>query len=113
MAAKVLETKQGFYAFLFGKNCFIETKQVKKSRELALEFINAIQNKRNTFYNVTEGDIDYIMYCMNRAVLELREWKRGRDIDIHGELWGGKGTNIMPFEINPYDKIIFCVDSRK
>ena len=110
---KVIETKQGFYMWMFGKDCFIETKQVKKSRRLALEFINAIQNKRNTFYNITEGDINYVMYSMDKATLELREWKKGRDIEIYGSAWGGKGTSICPLNENPYDKILFCVDSEK
>ena len=110
---KILEVKHGFHAFLFGKDCFIETKQVKKSRGLALEFINAIQNRRNTFYNIMEGDIDYMLYCMEKATLEFREGKRGRDINIYGESWGGCGTDILPFDVNPYDKIIYCVDNRK
>lgn len=110
---KVLETKQGFYMYMFGKDCFIETSQTKKSKRLALEFVNAIQNKRNRFHNITDGDLEYVMYCMDRATLELREWKKGRDIEIHGELFGGHGTNILPFEVNPYDEIYFCVDSGK
>ena len=108
---KVLETKQGFYMYMFGKDCFIETSQTKKSKRLAMEFVNAIQHKRNKFHNITDGDLEYVMYCMDRATLELREFKKGRDIEIHGELFGGHGTNILPFEINPYDEIYFCVDN--
>lgn len=107
---KVLETRQGFYMYMFGKDCFIETKQTKKSKRLALEFINAIQNKQNKFYNITDGDIEYVMYCMDKATLEFREGKRGRDINIYGNAWGGCGTDILPFDVNPYDAIYFCVD---
>lgn len=103
----VVEMKKGFHAWLFGKDCFMETDQVKRSKKLARAFLDGIQMKRGTSYEVFDGDIEYVFSVMRPATLEVVKGAHGHWISIYGDMWGGCGTDSLPMEVNPYDYIIF------
>lgn len=67
----------GFYCRMYGKDCFVETTQVKKTKVLAESFANKVQNKLNRFYNVGENDIVYIQKAMRRATFEIKTIQNG------------------------------------
>ena len=69
--------KHGFYCRMYGKDCFIETEQIKRTRNLALDFINKVQNKLNRFNNISENDIEMIQNAMRKATFEIKTIKNG------------------------------------
>lgn len=69
--------KYGFYCRMYGKDCFIETTQTKRTQRLALDFINKVQNKLNVFYNIGEDDIAYVQRAMRNATFELKTIESG------------------------------------
>ena len=69
--------KHGFYFHFIGKDMFIETEQTKRTKKLALEFINKIQNHMNMFYNVGEEEIAYVQKAMQPATFEIKTIKNG------------------------------------
>ena len=87
--------KTGFYCRMYGKDCFIETDQTKRTKALALDFINKVQNKMNRFSNISEANIEYIQKNMTKARFLLRTFDEGKlaglgYYDISGEnfSWG-------------------------
>lgn len=57
----------GFYAFLNGKDWFMETDKQNVTNALVLDFCNKIQNYRNSFTNITEEDIKYMKGRIEKA----------------------------------------------
>lgn len=94
--------KKGYYVFMYGKDCFIETDARKRIKTLAADFINKVQNKLNRFYNVSEQDIEYVRQNMEFATFELKSCKFGKYIDIKGDdfMFGCDPCN------NPFDECI-------
>lgn len=67
----------GFYCRIYGKDCFIQTNQSKRTYNLALNFINKVQNKINEFRNVTENDIQHVKQAMRNATFEVKTINKG------------------------------------
>lgn len=68
----------GFYCRMYGKDCFFETKQMKRTKKLASDFINKVQNKMNRFNNISESDIDFVRNVMELASFELKTIENGK-----------------------------------
>ena len=82
--------KYGFYCWMYGKDCFFETDQTKRTKKLAEDFINKVQNNMNKFYNISENDIKHVQKAMRKATFELRTIQNGiftgkRYYEINGE----------------------------
>ena len=82
--------KNGYYCRMYGKDCFIETEQQKKTKNLATDFINKVQNKMNRLDNINEKDIEYVQKSMRKATFEIKPIKNGSFAglsyyDINGE----------------------------
>ena len=69
--------KHGFYCRMYGKDCFLESNQTKRTKKIALDFINKVQNYRNTFYNIDEKDIECVQKAMELATFEIKTIKNG------------------------------------
>lgn len=69
--------KYGFYCRMYGKDCFMETEQVKRTKKLAMDFINKVQNRLNVFYNIDDKNIEYVQNTMNRATFEVKTIGKG------------------------------------
>lgn len=69
--------KHGFYCRMYGKDCFFETSQTKRTKNLALDFINKVQNKINSFSNVDDNDIKRVQQAMQTATFEIKTIKNG------------------------------------
>lgn len=94
--------KYGFYCRMYGKECFMESEQVYRTERLALEFINKVQNKLNSFSNVDENAIKFVRQNMHWAIMEVKTLKNGLSyIDIHNDAFGGYGCDPCenPFEV--------------
>lgn len=90
---KTIETKKGYYMRFNGTDCFIETSQTRKTDKLALNFINALQNKTNLFFSITNEDIALIkskMLPCTYTLLYSEKWKQ-KVYDFEGEnfMYGG------------------------
>lgn len=97
--------KYGFYCRMYGKDCFIETKQERISRRLAIDFINKVQNKMNDFSNIGEREIEYVLCRMKKATMEFVTLRNGLSyIEIRGKEFGGCGVD--PCE-NPFENEYF------
>ena len=90
-----MEKIHGYFCRMYGKDCFIETNQTKRTKSLALDFINKVQNKMNRFTNVSENDIAYIQNAMQKSTFCVRTIQRGNfaglsyyDIDGEDFNWG-------------------------
>lgn len=94
--------KYGFYCRMYGKDCFMETEKKNRTDNLALDFINKVQNKLNDFSNVDEHAINIVKNNMRTATMEVKTLKNGLSyIDISGENFGGYGCDPCenPFEV--------------
>ena len=87
--------RYGFFCRMYGKDCFFETNQTRRTANLAEAFINKVQNKMNKFYNIGENDIAYVQKAMRIATFEVRTIKNGEFAglgyyEINGEdfSWG-------------------------
>lgn len=67
----------GFYCRMYGKDCFFETNQTRRTKNLATDFINKVQNKMNKFYNIGENDVEYVQKAMRIATFELKTIQSG------------------------------------
>ena len=81
----------GFHFYLRGKDYFVETSQVKKTAKLAEKILPMIS------CGVTEGNIQALLYKMNKATCEIRTYpnvdrKEKRCYEIAGENFGGCGS---------------------
>lgn len=75
---------------MYGKDCFIETNQTKRTKALALDFINKVQNKMNRFSNISEVNIAYVQNAMQKATFEIKTIQNGdfagmKYYDINGD----------------------------
>ena len=85
------EIMNGFTFYLHGKDYFIETKQVNKTRKLVekiLPFIGA---------SITDGNIDCLLHKMRKATCKIctcndTDRKEKRYYEISGENFGGLGS---------------------
>lgn len=68
----------GFYCRMYGKDCFIETEQTKRTKNLALYFMNKVQNKMNRFYNIGESGIEKVKNIMQPATFEIKTIQNGK-----------------------------------
>ena len=87
--------KHGFYCRMYGKDCFFETKQTRRTKALAVSFINKVQNKMNRFRNISEENIEYVQNAMRAATFDIRTIQNGefaglKYYNIEGEdfSWG-------------------------
>lgn len=87
--------KYGFFCRMYGKDCFFETSQTKRTKNLALTFINKVQNKLNRFNHVGENEIAYVQNAMRAAAFDIRTIQSGefaglKYYNIEGEdfSWG-------------------------
>lgn len=81
----------GFTFFLRGKDYFVETKQVYKTKKLAERILPLIG------CSVTENNIGGLLYRMQKANCEIitcenTDRKENRYYNIFGENFGGKGS---------------------
>ena len=80
----------GFTFFLRGKDYFVETSQVKRTKTLARKILPEIGA------SITEGNIDCLLNMMKPAICEIKtcntDRKENRYYDIYGENFGGVGS---------------------
>jgi hypothetical protein len=95
---EVKTMKKGFYIRAYGYDCFIETDAKNRTKTLATEFINGIQNMLDETDNIDKTDainektIEYVKNNMLSAYCELKTLPNGREyFDIYGENFGGYG----------------------
>lgn len=93
---------KGYYVNMYGKDCFIVTDAKNRTKQLALDFINKVQNKLNRFYNIDDQFLLYIQKGMQAATFEIKENRFGKYADIKGD---GFSFGCDPCE-NPFD---YCV----
>lgn len=87
--------KKGYYLYAFGKDCFIATDAQKRTKTLALDFLNKIQNATNRFYNINEESINFVKNAMRPAFCEIKTLSNGKQYyDIFGDDFGGYGSFI-------------------
>ena len=89
----IIERKKGFYVRMYNTDCFIETKQLKKTDRLVIEFLNKLQNATNSFYNISKVDIESTKYKMRPCTYTLlysEKWQQ-KVYDFEGEnfMYGG------------------------
>lgn len=82
--------KKGFYIHVYGRDCFIESNAKNRTNDLAIDFLNKIQNKMNRFYNIDNDKIEWAKKAMQPATMEVKTIKSGafaglRYIDIVGD----------------------------
>jgi len=99
--------KQGFYLRAYGFDCFMESDKKNVTNDLAMNFLNKIQNKLNRFYNIDDVTIKQAKQAMRRATMELKTIQNGKFaglqyIDIYGENFG---FGCDPCE-NPFKRCI-------
>ena len=85
--------KHGFYCRMYGKDCFIETEQTKRTDKLAINFINKVQNKINKYYNINADDVEHVKNTMRPATFEIKTIENGdfaglKYYEINGESFG-------------------------
>lgn len=96
--------RRGFYMNVYGMDCFMESESKNRTKALALDFVNKIQNKLNRFTNVSDADIEYIRKGMQPATMEVKTIKNGeyaglRYISIDGDGFSfGTDAYDDPFE---------------
>ena len=85
-------TMNGFTFFLRGKDYFIETKQVNKTKKLASKILSMIGA------NLTDANMEYLIKIMQRANCEIRTCNTDRlekrYYEIYGDNFGGIGSWI-------------------
>lgn len=91
----VVYRKEGYYAQLYGFECFYVTSQQRKTQRLVTDFINKVQNRLNTFYDFNVEDY---MPAVLKATLVKKQLQNGPyagkyTLTISGEDFGGYGPN--------------------
>lgn len=85
----------GFYIHVYGKDCFMVTNAKNKTKRLALDFINKIQNKINRFSEIDENTLKIIQNKISAAHCEIKTTKDNRQYyNIFGENFGGYGSFV-------------------
>lgn len=80
----------GYFCRMYGKDCFFETNQTRRTDNLALAFVNKVQNKMNRFNHVGENEIAYVKNAMRNATFEIKTIENGnfagmKYYEINGE----------------------------
>ena len=76
--------------FAYGKHCFIETCSTRRTRVLALEFINKVQNQRNSFTNINSDTISYVQKAMIPVTMEIKTIEKGNFAGLRYIEFNGK-----------------------
>lgn len=96
--------KQGFYLRAYGFDCFMESDKKNVTSDLAMNFLNKIQNRLNRFYNIDDATIKQAKQAICRATMELKTLTNGLQyIDIYGENFGGYGCDPCK---NPFERCV-------
>lgn len=69
--------KNGFYCRMYGKDCFFETEQIKRTKNLAENFIISVQFKLGKNRCANDADIEYVQKSMKKATFEIKTIKNG------------------------------------
>lgn len=98
---------EGYYLHAYGNDCFLVTNQRRKTDKLALNFLNLIQHKLNTFCNICDKDVCWAKNSMLPATLEEIALSRGKFAGLRYLKIVGKNfvytTNVGT---NPYNEVI-------
>jgi hypothetical protein len=74
-----MEKLNGFYCRMYGKDCFFETNQARRTKKLAEDFILSVQYK--TFVNgcphYGDKDIEWVQKNMKHAIFEMKTIQKG------------------------------------
>lgn len=102
--------KHGFYCRMYGKDCFMETEQTKRTSKIAIDFINKVQNCMNEYYNINANDVERVKNAMRPATFEIKTIENGnfaglKYYEINGEnfSYGCDACN------NPMEKCIAII----
>lgn len=69
--------KYGFYCYMYGRDCFVETTQTRKTDKLAKDFIYSVQFELGKKQFANDEDIEYIKKSMSKATFEVKTIKNG------------------------------------
>lgn len=70
--------KHGFYCRMYGKDCFIETKQTRRTDNLAEYFILSVQYKLGWGRPIADDlSIEHIKNIMRQATFEIKTIENG------------------------------------
>ena len=76
--------KYGFYCRMYGKDCFIETTQTKRTKKLAEDFIRSVKFTLNwsNILAVNDADIKYVQNAMKQATFEIKTIENGNFAEL-------------------------------
>lgn len=82
--------KYGFYCRMFGKDCFYETNQTRRTKNLAKDFIISVEFALGKPQFVNDVVIEYAQNDMRKATFELKTIENGnykglKYYEINGE----------------------------
>ena len=86
--------KYGFYCWMYGRDCFIETKQTRRTDNLAEDFIISVQFKLGWNRLVADDlSIEHVKNTMRPATFEIKTIENGdfaglKYYEINGESFG-------------------------
>lgn len=90
---RTLEKSTGFTFWLSGIDFFVVTEQKNRTKHFAAAVIAAM-NQAGFCVRDTDGARAELCYRLRPATLELKENKHGAYYDIHGDGFGGGGSNV-------------------
>lgn len=99
--------KKGYYLHAYGRDCFMESNAQRRTKALALEFLNKIQAHLNRTFAIDEKALEYTRNAMQPATMEVKTIQAGaykglQYIDICGENFS---FGCDPCE-NPFEKCL-------
>ena len=98
--------KRGYYIRVYNKDCFLVTDAQKRTKALALEFLNKIQNELNKFINIDDATLEFSQKRMQPAFCEIKTLNNGSQYyEIFGNNFGGCGSFV-----NDGNTIILNID---
>mgnify|MGYP001060235471 CR=1 FL=1 len=84
-----MDKKKGWYFNVGQKEYFVETNQQNKTKKFAEKILQEIKAE------ISEGNIQYILYSLMKANLEIKHCKNFPDYyNIFGENFSGYGSNV-------------------
>lgn len=71
--------KHGFYCRMYGKDCFIETEQIKRTRNLARDFIISVKYALDwsNVLSANDAEVESVQNAMRKATFEIKTIKNG------------------------------------
>lgn len=70
--------KYGFYCRMYGKDCFIETSQTRRTKKLAEDFIISVQFALGwSRRGANDLDIEHVQNTMRQATFEIKTIEKG------------------------------------